>query len=235
VPAPRRPVVLSLGGSVLLTGKNDAAYLRELAQLLREVSSKRPLAVVVGGGRTARTYIDLGRSLGLTEIELDELGIGATRLNARLVALLLSPSAPPLPPTTVAEAVEDVGRWPVVVMGGTEPGHTTDAVAALLAERLHAERLVNATRFPGVFEADPESHPEAKRLSLLGMREFRDMVVAGTNGKAGQRYPFDRLGIERLLRAQIPLIILDGRDLPQLRAALEGRAFEGTLVQPPRT
>ncbi len=232
MPAPRRPVVLSLGGSVLLTGEHDEAYLADLTTLLHEVGEKHPLAVVVGGGRTAREYIALGRALGLNESELDELGIEVTRLHARLLASLLHTAAPPRPPLTVAEAVGEVGRWPVVVMGGTEPGHTTDAVAALLAERLRAERMVNATRTAGVYDRDPRKFPEAKRLPLLELSVFRKMVIEGTDGHAGQEFPFDRLGVERLARARIPLAVVDGRDLPQLRAALEGKSFEGTLVQP---
>lgn len=217
-----------------MTGEGDEDYLRKLASLLREAGAKRPLAVVVGGGRTARDYIHLGRSLGLNEIELDELGIVVTRLHAQLIASLLAPDAPPHPPRSVAEAVAEVGRWPVVVMGGTEPGHTTDAVAALLAERIRAERMVNATRTAGVYDKDPRKFPDAKRLPLLLMPVFRDMVLEGTQGLAGQEFPFDRLGVERLSRARIPLAVVDGRDLPQLRGAIDGKAFQGTLVQPSR-
>jgi uridylate kinase len=235
MPAPRRPVVISVGGSVLLTGKGDLEYLQELAQVLRVASERRPLAVVVGGGRTARDYIALGRSLGLNEIELDELGIDVTRLHARLLASLLSPLAPPHPPITVGGAVADVGRWSIVVMGGTEPGHTTDGVATLLAERLRAERIINATGVPGIFDKDPLKYPDAKRIPLLDVATFRQLVAEGTlEGKAGANFPFDRLGAERIGRAKIPLAILNGRDLPQLRAAIEGKAFEGTLVQPKR-
>lgn len=228
----RTPVVVSLGGSVFLTGKDDGAYLRGLSEMLRSVAQKRPLAVVVGGGATARDYIHLGRDLGLTEIELDELGIDVTRLNARLLAALLAPLAPPHPPTTVGGAVSDVGRWSIVVMGGTEPGHTTDAVAALLAERLRAERMVNATRVAGLYDKDPSTNPDAKRIPLLDSVAFRKIVNAGTEeGRAGTNFPFDRLGAERIARARIPLAIVDGRNLVQLRAAIEGKAFEGTLVQ----
>lgn len=228
-------MVLSLGGSVLLRGDEDVRYLRELSKTLMEVGEHHPLAVVVGGGRTAREYIQLGRELGLPESDLDELGIDVTRLHAHVLALLLGTAAPPRPLLTVTEAAHEVGRWPVVVMGGTEPGHSTDAVAAVLAERIRAERMVNATRTPGLFDKDPEKFPDAKRIPLLDMGEFRRRVFEGTrDGVAGQSFPFDRLGVDRLFRAKIPLAILNGRNLPQLRAALEGKAFEGTLVQAPR-
>jgi uridylate kinase len=58
--------VVSIGGSVLITGQNDRPYLEELAELLRRVGARRPLVVTTGGGRTAREYIRIGRDLGLT-------------------------------------------------------------------------------------------------------------------------------------------------------------------------
>ena len=228
---PRRgPVVLSLGGSVFATGDGDAAYLDKLAGLLGRLAREFPLVVTVGGGRTAREYIRLGRALGLTEIELDEIGIDVTRLHARLLAARVGPPAPAHPPTTIAGAVNDAHRGPLVILGGTEPGHTTDGVAALLAVRLRAARVVNATNVDGVYDRDPRTHAEAKRLPRLPWDRFRAMVHAGANGLAGQEFVFDRLGADTLSRARIPLRIVNGRDLDNLELALRGRAFEGTHV-----
>src|SRR5713101_7601762 len=81
-------VVISVGGSVLVPGEDDAKYLRDLASLLRGISSRVKLFVVTGGGRVARYYIETGRSLGVGERTLDEFGIAVTRLNARLLARL---------------------------------------------------------------------------------------------------------------------------------------------------
>jgi uridylate kinase len=225
-------VVLSLGGSVFLTGEKDADFLRQLVPVLREVSKQHPLAVVVGGGKTAREYIRLGRELGLTEIELDELGIDVTRLNARLLASLLTPACPARPLTSVREAVEEASRWSLVILGGTEPGHTTDAVAALLAERMRAERLVNATRSGGIYDRDPATDPTATLLRTLTFPQFRAMVESGTDGRAGQEFIFDRLGMERLARARIPLVVVQGRELQELKNALLGKVFRGSIVAP---
>lgn len=225
-----RPVVLSLGGSVLLTGESDAEYLGDLAVLLTKAATRYPIAVTVGGGRTAREYIRLGRSLGLTEIELDELGIDVTRLNARLVASRLGPPVAGAPPATIAQAVERLHRDRLVVLGGTEPGHTTDAVASMVAARARAARLVNATRVDGLYDRDPKTDQTATRRDRVTWEEFRTIIAAGTDGSAGQEFVFDRLGAETLARARIPLAIVDGRDLPNLESALDGRPFHGTSV-----
>lgn len=224
------PVVLSVGGSVLVTGKDDAKFLASLAELVRSVGRDQPLVVTTGGGRTAREYIGLGRDLRLTEIELDELGIEVTRLHARLLAAAVGAPAPAVPPTTLAQAVHEAHRTSPVILGGTEPGHTTDAVAALLAARLRAARVVNATNVDGVYDRDPKGDPSARRFDALAWPEFRARVAAATDGTAGQQYVFDRLGADTLARAGIPLLVVDGRDLPNLRAALEGRPFRGTRI-----
>src|SRR2546430_17690447 len=77
-------VVVSLGGSVLVPGDDDARYLRSLAGLLRDVSVRVKLFVVTGGGRIARYYIETGRSLGIGEGTPDESGIAVPRPHARL-------------------------------------------------------------------------------------------------------------------------------------------------------
>ncbi|MHB8352549.1 MAG: UMP kinase [Thermoplasmata archaeon] len=227
------PLVLSVGGSVLLTGEGDLEYLRALAELLRRIGRERPLVVTTGGGRTAREYIHLARALGLTEIELDELGIDVTRLHARLLAGLVGPPCPAHPPTNLAEAVRDAHRVSPVILGGTEPGHTTDGVAALIAVRLRADRLVNATRVRGVYETDPARDPTARRIDRMEWAPFRRMVRDAVGaGAAGQEFLFDALGAESLARAGIPLVVVHGRDLPNLERALRGEPCDGSRIGP---
>lgn len=236
VPSPppnRAPVVVSIGGSVLLTGSGDTEYLERLAGLLRRLGGERPLVVTVGGGRTAREYIQLGRALGLTEVELDEVGIEVTRLHARLLAACIGPPAPAHPPTTVPAVVELLRTGSPVILGGTEPGHTTDGVAALVAVRIRAARVVNATDVDGVYDRDPRTDRSAQRIERLTWQEFRAMVHASTSAEAGQNFLFDRLGADALARARIPLLIVPGRDLENLEEAIAGRPCHGSRIGEP--
>jgi uridylate kinase len=230
---PTPPVVVSVGGSLLSSEEDAARYVADLADLLASVGRSVPLVVTTGGGRTAREYIGLGRTLGLTPVELDELGIDVTRLHARLLAGRIGLPTPSHPPATVREAVEALRHASPVVLGGTEPGHTTDAVAALIADRLRARRLVNATDVDGVYDADPKRTPGARRLGRLGWPELLELLRAASAGGPGQNFPFDRLGAETLARAGIPLAVVSGRDLVNLRRAIEGAPFDGTLVGGP--
>src|SRR6266702_994452 len=195
-------VVVSLGGSVLVPGDDDARHLRDLAALLRDASSRVKLFVVTGGGRIARYYIETGRALGIGERTLDELGIAVTRLNARL--------------------------HPIVLMAGTRPGHTTDRVSASLARFVRAARIVNATSVDGVYTSDPKTDPGAR---LIERMRFVDLVrVAGSgHAAAGPSIVFDPVAARVLARDRTPLAVVHGRDLRALRAAILGEPFHGTL------
>jgi uridylate kinase len=210
--------------------EHDGEFLPKLADTLRRLGRDFPLAVTTGGGRLAREYIRLGRAAGLTEVELDELGIDVTRVNARLLAALIGPPCPAVPPLTIAAAVHELHRVSPVILGGTEPGHTTDGVAGLIAERDRAARVVNATNVDGLYERDPHRHPGAKRIDHLDWQRFRQIVAESAPGAAGQQFVFDRLGSECLERAGIPLRIVYGRDLENLVRAIRGGSFEGTEV-----
>ncbi len=224
------PVVLSLGGSVLVRDEDDTSYIRKIAKILIGVSSKHKLFVVAGGGRIARQYIKAGRDLGADESYLDEIGIEVTRLNARLLITALGHHANHSPPKNYEEAVHAGRTHSIVVMGGVSPGITTDAVSALLAERVKAKRVVNATSTDGVYTADPKEDSSAELIPKMKHRELVALLGPSPT-RAGPNHVFDAVGAKVLERSKISLAVVDGNDLTNLRDALEGKKFKGTLVE----
>lgn len=222
-------VVISIGGSVMVPGSQDADYLKSLANMLKEVSDQYKLFVVCGGGRIARYYISIGRELGVGEKHLDELGIDATRMNARLLILACGDRASSKPATDIEEAASAGRDHAIVVMGGTAPGHTTDAVSAMLAEKVGAIRLVNATNVDGVYDSDPKKNPLASRFGSLSYEKLNS-IVSGDHEKAGPNVIFDPKGAGIIERMKIPLSVCNGRDLDALKNAILGKEFEGTVV-----
>lgn len=221
-------VVVSIGGSVLVPGDDDAAYIRRLADMLREVASEAQIAVVVGGGREARRYVDMGRALGGSVRELDELGIGITRVNARLLTVALGDIAN----TEIPVKADDCARMSepgrIAVMGGTEPGHTTDAVSAMIAERMGADRIVNASNVDAVYSADPRADPDAVRYERMTIAQLKEVVYQDHD--AGKSSVFDPLGVSIAMRERIDILMVNGRDLEELRNAILGKPIKGTFV-----
>jgi len=222
-------VVVSLGGSILVPGDRDVEHFTALASLMRSLAQDFHLVLVCGGGKVARYYISVGRELGAPRERLDEMGIEATRLNARLLQVALGHEASPALPRTVEEAVKEGRKGRILVMGGTSPGHTTDAVAAMVALRLGAARIVNATSVDAAYSTDPKKHSDAVRYSTLTHRQLYELVDKGTHS-AGPSDVFDRAGAEVAMRANIPIYIVNGRNLEELRAAIKGEKIMGTVV-----
>jgi len=185
----------------------------------------------VGGGKLARTYIQAARQLGADESTLDHIEIEATRLNARVLIAALGDHAPGRPPADFDSAVEISRTYPIVVMGGTHPGHTTDAVAIMIAERARAARVLILTNVDGVYTADPRLDRGAKRLERLTATELVAITGKSTS-EAGSTGVIDAMGCRILQRARIPASVLHGRDFDSMRAAAEGRPFKGSLVVP---
>lgn len=223
-------VAVSLGGSFLVkeTGV-DAQLTRDIAGVLTRAAQQRRVLAVVGGGAVARTYIHGARDLGAGETALDDLGIAVTRINARVLLAAL-PKAYPLPPRTFDEAILASHSFPVVVMGGTHAGHTTDAVTVMLGDKARASRVVIATNVDGVYTADPKKDPAAKLLPRLTHADLV-RITTGADAKAGSAGVIDPLGARMLARSGMECAVVDGRDLKALEAAILGRNdFHGSLI-----
>jgi len=228
----RRPrVAINTGGSIVAPDTIDTDFLGRLSGTLIHASEDRDLLVVVGGGRTARRYIDASRALGADEAYLDRVGIEATRLNARLLMAGLTDVVYLDVPATVGEAVDAIEDHPIVVMGGTHPGQTTDAVSAMLAQRAKAEELLILTNVDGVYTADPRKDPDAERLPEITSGRLVDIVSGGLY-KAGSTAVVDPVAAGVIHRVGILTKVMDGRDVEQIRAALSGEDFRGTIVVP---
>lgn len=215
-------VVVSLGGSVL---PRDPARLARAARVLESIARNHSLWVVVGGGPPARGVIGAAREHGASDRLCDTLGIRVTRLNAHLLLSALRGAHPGVP-----ESVREAARCPgpLVVMGGTAPGHTTDGVAAMLAAAVGADLLVNATSVDGVYSEDPKTHPRARRFKRMTHRQL--LVLAGrVLHRPGMSAVIDPLAARTLVRRRIPAVVVDGRNPRNIARAVAGESV-GTRI-----
>jgi uridylate kinase len=223
-----KTVVISLGGSILIP-KLRENKIQEYVPVLQEIAGKHRLFVVVGGGGAARDYIDVARALGIDEGTSDEIGILVTRLNATLLVAALRDAAYPKVAESHAEAKKFAEAGKIVVMGGITPGQTTDAVAAVLAERVQADVFINVTSVNGIYSADPNKVTGAKRFLTLTPQQLLEIVgkIALT---AGSNNVLDIVAARIVGRSHIPLVVLDGTTPKNLSRAILTGKFTGTIV-----
>jgi uridylate kinase len=226
-------VVLAMGGSVVAPGQADPAFIAQLAEALDRMSLERPLLCVVGGGKTARDAIGLARDAGGSEDMLDRIGIAATRLNAQTLIGFLAARGVSVNddvPLTTGDATELSGAHRIVVMGGTTPGHSTDYVGAELAKASQAARLVIATNVDGVYDKDPSKHRDAERIDCLSFDRLMGIVGSTEWQSAGQAGVVDGPATALLRDMMLETRVVHGADLDNLKLAVSGEDFEGTLI-----
>lgn len=228
-----RTTVVSLGGSIVVPDDADAAFVRAFVDRMRvriESDSEWRLALVIGGGATARRYQQAAREISAdcpAETQ-DRIGIAATRINAELIRAAFGELCPDPVVTDPTAPGPVTGR--VVVAGGWKPGFSTDNVAVRLAEALGARLLVNLSNIARVYTADPRKDPAATPLDRIGWQEF--VGIVGDTWVPGKNTPFDAIATRRAASLQMTVIVADGRDLENLDAILDGRPFTGTTVGP---
>ncbi|OLD03819.1 UMP kinase [Candidatus Bathyarchaeota archaeon] len=220
--------VVKLGGA-LFKRDLDTVALRKIAGALSDFATQgNQLVLVAGGGQNARAYIAAARKLGADESTCDLIGIKLTRANAELLRIALGSTAVSKIPTNLSEVSHLAGNGKVVVLGGLQPGQSTNAVAALAAEITKADVLVNATDVEGVYTQDPKKSPKAKLIRSVHVDKLLNWAMAG-EVFAGRYELLDPLALKILQRARIPTRFVSLVDPGNIIEALHGKVV-GTRV-----
>ena len=219
--------VIKIGGFAF-PGRPETLLVKEYAKLLTSLTGNNRLVIVAGGGETARAYIRVAREMGVSESLCDQLGILASRLNARVLVDGLGDHAFPEIPVTIGELKHYFTSGKVVAMGGLSPGHSTNAVAAIAAETVGAELLVNATDVDGVYSADPGKDRNAKRLEKVTVTELRE-ILSKTKIMAGEYDLMDPLALRIIERSKLRTIVVNGTQPNNVALALQN-AKVGTEI-----
>ncbi|MBU0761650.1 MAG: UMP kinase [Candidatus Altiarchaeota archaeon] len=221
-------VVFSIGGSILAPEGVDQEYVAKLSKLLRSLSKKHGIAVVVGGGRPARKNIEKARNEGKTMAYCDYVGILATRENAKALISALGGGSNDIVPESIHDAANLFGEK-ILVMGGTEPGHSTDAVAAVLSDWVGADVFVNASNVDAVYDKNPKKFSDAKPIGKININDL--FTILKDEGVCAGEYPLlDHVALSIIRRSKIKTLFVDGRDIKNMADAVEGRRFKGTTV-----
>jgi uridylate kinase len=118
-------------------------------------------------------------------------------------------------------AVRHLEKGRVVIFGaGTgNPFFTTDTAASLRAMEIGADVIFKATRVDGVYDADPEKHPEARRFDEL---TYIDVLNR-------QLQVMDATAISLCMDNSMPILVFNLIRRGNILRAVSGEAI-GTLV-----
>jgi uridylate kinase len=190
-----RRVLLKLSGEALMgahEGGLDPDFVARIADEIRTVHGLGvEICLVIGGGNIFRGVS--GAAGGMERSSADYMGMLATVINSLALQNALEQRGVA---TRVQSAISmqavcepyirrralrhlEKGRLVIFAAGTGNPFFTTDTAAALRASEMGCDALLKATKVDGVYDADPERVPDARRFERLGYREVlaRDLQV----------------------------------------------------------
>lgn len=228
-------ILLKLSGEALLGDRPygvDPAFCTFIATQVAEAHRAGiQVGLVVGGGNIFRGLAAAAR--GMDRATGDYMGMLATVMNGLalqdalervgvptrvMTAIAMNEVAEPYIRRRAIRHLEK-GRVALFVAGTGNPYFTTDTAAALRAVEIGASVLLKATRVDGVYDADPLTHPEARRYSEL---TYADVL--------GERLAvLDATAVSLCMENSLPIIVFDLNQPDNVRRAAMGEQV-GTRI-----
>jgi len=222
-------IVISLGGSVLtksLTYKN----FKKFADLIKKISKKHQIFVVVGGGKTCRIYQKIAKSGKATNKDLDEIGIIATHLNAKTFSSIIKNCyyiGLKSEKEAMKELKSNLKKYKIFVLAGYDIGHSTDYDAVIVAKNVNADLILNISNVNGIYDKDPKKYKGAKKLEKISYKDLIKICRKNLQ-KPGEYRLFDLKAAILLSKMKIPSIFVDD-NVKNIINAINGKEV-GTIV-----
>jgi len=195
------------------------------------VSEGIEAAIVVGGGNIFRGLA--ASTEGMDRATGDYMGMLATVMNGLALQDALEQLGQP---TRVMSAIAmneicepyirrravrhlEKGRVVVMVAGTGNPYFTTDTAATLRAVEVHAQVILKATRVDGVYDADPEKEPAARRYEQI---TYTDLL-------SNRLEALDATAVSLAMDNEMPIVVFDMTQPGNIVRAVHGEPI-GTLI-----
>ena len=224
--------ILSVGGSIIIPKTGfDISFLQAFHRLIVEQIQKgERLILSIGGGATCRQYQQAASAVVTrSNIDLDWLGIHTTYLNAEFVRYVFQEYAYPKIIHDPTKKVQTTKK--LLISAGWKPGFSTDNVAVTLAKTYGAKEVINLSNIEYVYDKDPSIYSDAKKIESIQWATFRKNIV-GNVWQPGLNLPFDPVASRSAERLGLTVKILRGTDLGEVKTAVMGQKFVGTIIQP---
>ena len=229
-------ILLKLSGESLAGdakfGINLDVLQRYAGEVKKVVELGVQVALVVGGGNIFRGISQAAKEMD--RVSADYMGMLATVINSMAMQNALENIGvytrvqTAIPMNQIAEpfirrrAVRHLEKGRVVIFaaGTGNPYFTTDTAAVLRAIEIEAEVILKGTRVDGVYTADPEKDPLAKKFDELSyLRVIQDGLAV-----------MDKTAISLSMDNQLPIIVFDMEEENNLKRVVLGESV-GTKVK----
>ncbi len=230
-------ILLKMSGESLMGQQKsgiDPKTLNSFAEEISEiVKQKVQVAIVIGGGNIFRGL--KGAAQGFDRVKGDQMGMMATVINSLALqsalqnlgiathlytAIRMEPVGKLYDRDAAIKALEN--NEVVIVSGGTgNPFFTTDTASALRAVELKTDVLVKATRVDGVYTADPEKDPNAKRFETITFNECLQ----------NEFKILDLTAFTMCKENNMPIVVFDFHKKGNLKELVDGNEKIGTIVK----
>lgn len=230
-------ILLKLSGESLMGEQGYGIDSNRLAQYVSQIKtiaeSGVQVGIVIGGGNIFRGIS--GAQKGFDRVKGDQMGMLATVINSLALASALEQTGQSARVLT-AIRMEPIGKlytkeraltllekgYVVIMAGGTgNPYFTTDTGASLRAVEIEADIMLKGTRVDGIYTADPEKDPTAKKFESISYDEVlqRNLRV------------MDLTATVLCRENNMPIYVFDMDTVGNLQRVIEGEQI-GTLVHP---
>lgn len=228
-------ILLKLSGESLM-GKQQYGISEQMLtsyckQIKQAFDKGVQIAIVIGGGNIYRGLS--GSAKGMDRVQGDYMGMMATIINSLALqgelekqgvatklygGLSIEPFCESFSRKKAIETLQS-GKV-VIVAGGTgNPFFTTDTASTLRAIEIKADVILKGTRVDGVYTADPEKDPQAKKYSELSYDEALQKKLK----------IMDLTAFALCQQNAMPIYVFDMNTEGNLQKVIEGEEI-GTLI-----
>jgi uridylate kinase len=230
-----RRVLLKVSGEALMGEASygiDAPTVARIAEQIRDAAKDAEIAIVVGGGNIFRGTAP--SAAGMDRATADYAGMLGTVINALALqdalekigvtvrtqtAINIQQIAEPYIRRRAMRHLEK-GRVVIFAAGTGNPFMTTDTAAALRSVEIGAQALLMAKHgTDGVYDADPNKEPGARRFDRLSYMEAISRRLA----------VMDSTALSLCMENELPIIVFDLAGEDSIVRAVRGESI-GTRV-----
>lgn len=228
-------ILLKLSGESLMGAQGygiDPVRVGDYAEQIKELAQAGvEIAIVIGGGNIFRGLA--GAAKGVDRVKGDQMGMLATVINSLALCSALEKIGLPAQVFTAVNMFpigEHYSKWKaidamkagkvsIISCGTGNPFFTTDTGSALRGIEVEADVMLKGTRVDGIYTADPEKDPTAKKFTEITYDEIYERGLK----------VMDLTATVMCKENNLPIVVFDMDTKGNLKKVIEGEPI-GTLV-----